>query len=156
MATGNWKWFPAILLAGMNGAVNLGANTLRVGLVTTATTPALSTADPRWGAGGTTNFSSNQVSTAGTSYTGPIALASKTWTLVSNVPTLRATDITVAQDGAGPTNIAWGILYDDTSAGKYAIAYLEISAAGSGSLQAGQILIDFQGAGTDILTLTQS
>lgn len=155
MAQGTVKWFQQAVLNGFNGInFNFGADTLKLGIVTTATVPAANTADPRWGAGGTTNFSTNQVATGGTSYTGPITLAGVTWSIVSGVPTLRATNVTLAQDASGFTNGAYGILYDDTLAGKYAIGYIELSAAGAASLVAGSIVIDWAGANGDILTGT--
>lgn len=156
MATGDVKWFAEGLLALGNKVHNLSSDTLKVGVVTTATVPGIDTADPRWGAGGTTNFSSNQVST-GTAYTGPITMASVTWTLVAgtpDVPTLKATDITIAQDGSGFTNGAYGIIYNDTDASKRCLGYIELSSAGSLSIQAGSVTINFQGSGTDVLKIT--
>lgn len=156
MATGTIKWFAAGLLHLGDKEIDLGADTLKLGIVTTATVPAVSTAIPHWGGTGTTNFATNQVSTGGTQYTGPLTLASVTWTNVANVPTLRATDIAMTIDASGFTNGAYGIIYDDTHASKLALGYIELSSAGTLSLVAGAVTIDFGGAGTDILTLTQS
>ena len=156
MATGTIKWFAAGLLELGNKVHNLGSDTLKLGIVTTATVPSLSTAIPHWGGTGTTDFSANQVATAGTQYTGPKTLASVTWTNVSNVPTLRATDIAMTQDASGFTNGAYGIIYNDTDSSKRALGYVEISSGGSASLVAGALTIDWGGAGTDILTITQS
>lgn len=156
MATGTVKWFAQALLDLGEKIHDLSSNTFKLGIVTNATAPSLSTADPRWGAGGTTNFSSNQVATGGTSYTGPQTLGSVTWTLVSNVPTFRAANVNLAQDASGFTNGAYGIIYNDTDAGKRAIGFVEISATGAASLVAGPVVIDWNGATGDILTLTQS
>lgn len=156
MATGTIKWFAQGLLDLGNKIHNLSSDTLKLGIVTTATVPALSTAAPHWGGTGTTNFATNQVGTGGTSYTGPKTLASVTWTSVSNVPTLRATDISMAQDASGFSTGAYGIIYNDTDANKRALGFVELSSAGSLSLVAGGVTIDWGGAGTDILTITQS
>lgn len=159
MATGDIKWFAAGLKALGDKVHNLGSDTLKLGIVTNATVPSIDTADPRWGAGGTTNFLSNQVATGGASYTAPVTLASVTWTTVGSgpgVPTLRASDITLAQDASGFTNGAYGIIYNDTDASKRAIAYIELSSGGAASLVAGSLTINFQGAGTDVLRLTPS
>lgn len=156
MATGNIKWFAQGLLDLGNKIHNLSADVLKLGIVTTATVPSVTTAAPHWGGTGTTNFAANQVSTGGTQYTGPKTLASVTWTLVSGVPTLRATDIAMTQDASGFSNGAWGIIYNDSDANKRALGYVELSAAGAASLVAGALTIDWQGAGTDILTITQS
>jgi hypothetical protein len=156
MATGTMKWFAQGLLDLGNKIHNLSSDTLNLGIVTTATVPLLSTAGPHWGGSGTTNFATNQVSTGGTQYTGPKTLASVTWTLVSNVPTLRATDISMTIDASGFTNGAYGIIYNNTDANKRALGFIELSAAGTLSLQAGAITIDWGGAGTDLFTITQS
>lgn len=156
MATGTIKWFSAGLLQLGSKIHNLTADTLKLGIVTTATVPTTDTAVPHWGGTGTTNFATNQVATA-TAYTGPITLASVTFTEIGSlpkVPTLRATDVVIAQDAGGFTNGAYGIIYNDTDANKRALGYIEISSAGTASLVAGSLTIDFQGAGTDVLTLT--
>lgn len=155
MATGTVKWFDQGLLDIGSKKHNLGSDTLKLGIVT-GVTPAHTTADPRWGAGGTTNYSSSQVATGGTSYTGPQTLASVTWTIVSNVPTLRAANVTLNQDASGFTNGGYGIIYNDTSAGKEALGFIELSSTNALSLVTGQVIIDWSGASGDILTLTQS
>ena len=154
MATGDIKWFSQALLNLGKKLMDLSADTLKVGLVDSTTTPSLSTSDPCWGSGGSTNFSTWQVGTGGSSYTGPQTLASVTWSQVSNVPTLRATDITLNQDASGFTNARWAIIYDDTTTNKNCIGFIDLGSARS--LVTGQLVINFQGAGTDILTLTQS
>ena len=156
MATGTIKWLSAGLLQLGSKIHDLTSDTLKLGIVTTATVPTTDTAVPHWGGTGTTNFATNQVATA-TAYTGPITLASVTFTEIGSlpkVPTLRATDVVIAQDAGGFTNGAYGIIYNDTDANKRALGYIEISSAGTASLVAGSLTIDFQGAGTDVLTLT--
>lgn len=153
MATGNIKWFADGLLAIGNKAMNLSSDTLNLGIVTTATVPSITTAVPHWGGTGTTNFATNQVGTGG-GYTGPITLASVTWTNVSGVLTLRATDIVIPQNASGFSNGAYGILYNNTDANKRAFGYIELSSGGTLSIVTGSVTIDFQGAGTDILTIT--
>ena len=152
MAAGDIKWFAQGLLDMGKKLHDLSADTIKLGIITNAATPALSTADPRWGAGGTTNFSTNQVATGGSSYTGPLTLASVTWTLVANVPTFRATDPVLVQDAAGFTNGFWGIIYNDTDAGKRCLCFVEFNTARS--LVAGGLTINFGGAGTDIVKIT--
>ncbi len=156
MATGDVRWFRRALLDLGEKLHDLSSDTFRLGIVTTATAPTVDTADPRWGAGGTTNFSTNQVATGGTSYTGPQLLGSVTWTQVSNIPTFRAANVSLAQDASGFTNGAYGIIYNDTDAGKRALGWVEISAAGSASLVSGPIVIDWNGANGDIFTITQA
>ena len=153
MATGNIKWFGDGLLAITKKAMDLSTDTLNMGIVTTATVPTVSTAVPHWGGTGTTNFATNQVSTGG-GYTGPITLASVTVTQTGGVVTLKATDIVIPQNASGFSNGAYGILYDNTDASKRAFGFIELSAAGSASIVTGSLTIDFQGSGTDVLTIT--
>jgi len=154
MAVGDIKWFAQALLNLGKKVFDLSGDTIKVGIVTSATAPSVTTADPCWGSGGTTNFSSTQVATGGTSYTGPQTLANKSWALQSNVPTLRADDITLNQDGSGFTDGRYAIIYDDTATNKNCIGFIDLGSARS--LATGQLVINFGGAGTDILTLTQS
>lgn len=156
MATGTMKWFAQGLLDLGNKIHNLSSDTLMLGIVTNTTVPSLSTPAPHWGGTGTTNFATNQVATTGTQYTGPKTLASVSWSLVSNVPTLRATDIAMTIDASGFTNGAYGIIYNNTDANKRALGFVELSSAGTLSLVAGAVTIDWGGAGTDLLTITQS
>lgn len=156
MAIGTMKWFSQGLLDLGNKIHNLSTDTLMLGIVTTATVPTLATAAPHWGGTGTTNFAASQVGTAGTQYTGPKTLASVTWTNVANVPTLRATDIAMTIDASGFTTGAYGIIFNNTDVNKRALGFVELSAAGTLSLVAGAVTIDWGGAGTDLLTITQS
>jgi hypothetical protein len=153
MATGDIKWFQQAVLDLGNKIHNLSSDALQLGIVTAATVPALGTAAPHWGGTGTTNFAANQVGTGG-GYTGPIALSGVTWSNVSGVITLRATDIVVPQNAAGFSNGAYGIIFNNTDANKRAIGFIELNAAGTMSIVSGSFTIDFQGAGTDVLRIT--
>jgi hypothetical protein len=155
MATGNIKWFQQAVLDLGRKIHDLSADALQVGIITSAVAPAMNTAGPHWGGTGTTNFASNQVSTGG-GYTGPIALASVTWTIVAGVPTLRAADVPIPQNAAGFADGAYAIIFNNTDANKRAIAFIELSAAGGISIVSGSFTIDFQGAGTDVLSITPS
>ena len=156
MATGTVKWFAQGLMDLGNKIHDMDGDDWRMGIVTTATVPSVTTASPHFGGTGTTNFATNQVATAGTSYTGPVVLTTESWSIVSGVVTWRADVVNLAQDASGFTNGAYGIIYNNTDANKRAIAYVELSAAGSLSLVAGAVSIDWNGATNDILTLTQS
>lgn len=153
MATGDIKWFQQAVLDLGNKIHNLSSDALQLGIVTATTVPALGTAAPHWGGTGTTNFATNQVGIGG-GYTGPIALSGVSWSNVSGVITLRATDIVVPQNAAGFSNGAYGIIFNNTDANKRAIGFIELSAAGTMSIVSGSFTIDFQGAGTDVLRIT--
>lgn len=156
MATGDIKWFQQGLLDLGNKLHNLSSDVLMLGIVTTTTVPTMATAVPCWGAAGTTNFSTNQVTTAG-GYTGPITLASVTWALQGGLPTLRATDIVIPAHASGFTNGAYGILYNNTDANKRCLGYFELSSTGTTTIASGSLTLNFQGgAGTDVLQITAS
>ena len=158
MATGSISWFSAGLLQLGTKIHDLTSDTLKLGIVTTATVPTIDTAVPHWGGTGTTNFATNQVGTGG-GYTGPITLASVTFTEIGTgpkVPTLRATDVTIAQNASGFANGAYGIIYNDTDTNKRALGFIELSSTGALSIVSGSVTIDFQGAGTDVLRITPS
>lgn len=145
MARGDAIWFAAFDKESKGGvSFNFGADTLKVGIVNNATVPDTGTDDPRWGAGGTTNFATNQVATA-TAYTGPITLAGVTWTRAGRVTKLDFNDINVAQDAGGFTDGYWAILYDDTVAGKYAFGAIDLG--GPVSLAALPLVITINAAG---------
>jgi hypothetical protein len=59
-------------------------------------------------------------------------------------------------DASGFTTGAYGIIYNDTDTNKRALGFVELSSGGTLSLVAGGVTIDWGGAGTDILTITQS
>jgi hypothetical protein len=153
MATGDIKWFAQGLLDLGNKIHDMDGDDWRVGLVTSAVTPLLSTAAPHWGGTGTTNWSSSQVPT-GTGYSGPIALTSESWSLVSNVPTFRADVVVVPQDASGFTTARWGIVYNNTDANKRAVAFIDLGT--DRSIVGGSLTLDWNGATNDILTITQS
>lgn len=152
MAVGGMTWFDQALIDIGKGIHDLSSNTLKFGFITDAVTPSATTADPRWGAGGTTNLSTNAVAT-GTAWTGPVALSGVSWSIVANVPTLDATDPTqIAQDASGFTDARWLIIYNDTAAGKQALAFLDLGSARS--IVTGPLTITFNAGG--VLTLDQA
>lgn len=152
MATGDITWFDQALLDLGEKIHDLSTDVLKLGLVTSVVTPAADTADPRWGAGGGTNLSTNAVAT-GTAWTGPVTLASVTWTIVAGTPTLDAADpAQIAQDAGGFTNARWGIIYNDTAAGKQALCFIDLGS--DRSIVTGPLSITFNASG--VLTLNQA
>ena len=57
MAQGDVTWFEQAFVDIQEGLHDLENDTIKLGLTDSTTTPASTTADPRWGAGGTTNLS---------------------------------------------------------------------------------------------------
>ena len=153
MASGDVKIFSSyvqLMALAANPAVWGGGDTLKFGIVTNATVPALTTPDPRWGAGGTTNFATSEVTPGGNYAAGGIALTAPTTTLSTTRTNLNATSpISLAANAANPTGAYWAIIYDSTAAGKHAIGYVDL--AGPLSLVAGLTFnIAGSGSGTQI------
>ena len=147
MARGDVKWFGSFIQAGMQNTltINLVGDTIKLGFVNNTTTPALTTADPRWGAGGTTNFASNEVATGSIYIAGGFSLASKTWTGTATV-TLDANNVTCAQEVSGGfADAYYAIGYSDSSPGKHAIFYVDLG--GPVNNTAGAVTITWNAGG---------
>lgn len=106
----------------------LALTTLQVGGTPTV---AATDADPRWGAGGSTDLSTSEVS--GTNYTaGGNALGTPTYDESSGTATFDTADPAAwLQHASGPTDIKTAILYNDTDAGKRAIGFMDMTADGT-------------------------
>ncbi len=152
MAAGDFKWFAQGLHDLGNKIHDLDADDFRMGIITTATTPAVNTAAPHWAGTGTTNMSTNQVVTTGTSYTAPLVLTSEAWVRTATGAAMDVADITLAQDASGFTNGRWGVVYNNTDANKRAIGYLDLGS--DRSLVTGSLTITMNASG--ILSLAQS
>jgi len=154
MAAGDFKWFAQGLHDIGNKLIDLDTDVLKFGLITNSVVPTVATAVPCWGAGGTTDFSTTQVTVA-TSYAGPVTLNTVTWTKDATGAVLDAANpAVIAQDASGATNIAYLILYSDTSVNKKCIGYMELSTTGAISLVSGPLTITFNASG--MLRITQS
>lgn len=126
MAAGDVVFFDQFLVDVQEKMHDLETDTIKLGLVTSAVTPSATTADGRWGAGGTTNFSSNQVTPGGNYATGGPAIANNAVTLTGGAAVFDGDDISITQNASNPTNARWGIIYNDTDAGKRAIGYVDL------------------------------
>jgi hypothetical protein len=137
MARGDVHWFTSFDLKAKSGvSFNLPTDVLKLAIVDNAVVPTASTADPRFGAGGSVDFSAHEVAHA-TAYTGPITLTSTGWTRSGAVNSLAAANPVVAQDAAGFTNGYYGIIYDDTVAGKYALGFGDLGGYEIGNIKKG-------------------
>ena len=105
-------------------------NTIKMGIITNAQTPGINDTDPRWGAGGSQNYSTAEVTPGGNYSAGGISLAGTTSTLSGAVTSLNCTSpISLAANAANPTGAYWGIFYDSTSAGKEVFGFIELGTA---------------------------
>ena len=148
MARNDWVTFEEFGLDLGSKVHNLASDTFKVGLIdNTATEPVAGTATPRWA-----DFSGNEVS--GTGYSaGGAALTGTTYTEAAGVSTFDDTvNVSWSQNAAGPTNVYWAVLYNDTAAADQAVGFLDMG--GPVSLVDGDISITWNASG--ILTVTVS
>jgi len=150
MAQGDVVLFNTFVLHVGLAVHQLETAVLKLGLITNGVTPAASTADPRWGSGGSTNLSSNQVTPGGNYSSGGPTIANNTYTLSSNVATLDGDNISIAQNASNPTNARWGIIYNDTSSGKEAIGFVDLGSVFD--LSSGDLAINWNASGIATLT----
>ena len=127
------------------------SDTVKMAIITNAQTPGITDSDPRWGAGGTQNYSTAEVTPGGNYSAGGISLAGTTSTLSGAVTSLNCTSpISLATNASNPTGAFWGIFYDSTDAGKHVFGFIDLG--GSLSLVNGlQINVNGVSSGTQPL-----
>lgn len=130
MAQGDVTIFNQFIEDMGNGVHNLDTGTIRMALIDSVQTPAATSADPRWGAGGTVNFDTNEVSQGGGNYALEGLDITGTWSQTTGTGTFDATDVsTWTQHASNPDDARWGIIYNDTPAGNNCIAFLDLGSA---------------------------
>jgi len=126
---------------------NFASDVLKLGIVDNTLTPLANIATPTW-----SDYSANEVSTAGNYTANGETVGSITFTEAAGVATLDGADVVISQDGSGFTDGYWGILYNDTEATDMAIGFVELD--GPVSEQDGDVTISWNASG--ILTVTVS
>lgn len=124
------------------------SDSIKVAFITSATTPSVTDSDPRWGSGGAQNYSTAEVTAGGNYAAGGIALTGNSITQSGATTSLNATSpIAIAANASNPTNAAWGIIYDNTDAGKRVLGFIDLG--GTVSLVPGlQINLNNASSGT--------
>ncbi|MCK9468214.1 MAG: hypothetical protein M0Q49_02250 [Porticoccaceae bacterium] len=150
MAAGDITFFDQWLVDVQEGLHDHENDTFKLGLITTATTPTGATSDPRWGAGGGTNLSSNQVTPGGNYSSGGPTIANPTVTLSGGAGVWDGDDISILQDANNPAGARWGIIYNDTDAGKRAVGFVDLGA--DIDLAAGDFSITWNASGISTLS----
>ena len=130
MAIGEFKRFNQFKLDMAKALHDLSTITIKFAIVKSAANggvdPTAALADPRWGAGGTTNLSSSEV-TAGGNYTaGGETIACTLSESSGEIKLDMDTDLQWLLNASNPTNGRWIIAYNDTDAGKRAIGYIDL------------------------------
>lgn len=154
MAIGDVVVFDQFLVDALKKVHNLDTDTIKVGLITSAQTPAVTSNDPRWGAGGLTNFSTAEVTPGGLYAAGGYDItAGAAVTLDTGAAKFdSSTDVSYLQNGSNPTNARWAIIYNDTSTGKECIGYVDLGS--DINLSTGDFSINWNASG--IFTVNQA
>jgi len=101
-------------------------DTIKVAIVNNTIVPTATTADPCWGAGGTTNLSANE-ETGGNFTAGGLVCASIAVTNNGGVIELDMGDpATWDQNASNPTSCYYGIIYSDTATNKNCIGFVDL------------------------------
>lgn len=128
----------------------LETDVLKLALVTNATVPADTTPDPAWGAGGTTNFKTTEVTPGGNYVADGIDVAA-TYSETTGTATLDgATNPSWAQHASNPTDATWGILFNETSTNNKCIAYVDLG--GAFNMTTGDLTVTWAGGGIATMT----
>lgn len=134
MAVGDTKFFAAWVEKVLDEqSADFGGtpNTIKCALIKSAANggadPSATDAYPTWGAGGTTNLSSSEVTAGGNYTSGGNACANAATTIVSNVIQVDWDNpATWSQDASNPTNARWAVYYDDSSANKDCVGFTDL------------------------------
>jgi len=160
MAQGTLALFHEFAESVGDGRIDLDTATFKIAFVTLQVggTPSIAKTDavPCWGAGGTTNLSTSEVSAGGGYTTGGEALTSVTWQQdTPGVATFDAADVTWTSSASGdPATIKTAVIYSDTATNKDCVGFIDMTADGTTaiSLLSGDITVAFGANG--IFTLT--
>ena len=152
MAQGTMALFDEFAESIGDGRIDLDTSTFKIAFVTLQVggTPSIAKTDaiPTWGAGGTTNLSTSEVSAGGGYTAGGESLASVTWGQTAGVATFDAANVTWTSSASGdPATIKTAVIYE-TAGTLPCIGFIDMTADGTTaiSLLSGDITITF-GAG---------
>lgn len=144
MAAGDVTVYDAHLQDLGRGVHNLETGDISFGLVTATYTPTAADAVPTWGAGGTTNTSTNEVTPGGNYAAGGPSIGG-TYSQTSGTATFDATDVSITQNASNPTNARWGIVYNETATNNEAINFLDLGT--TVDLSAGDFSVTWNASG---------
>lgn len=125
MAAGDVVFFDQWLVDAQKSLHDMDSDVLKLGIITTAATPAATSSDPRWGSDGTINYSTSEVTAGGNYPSGGPALSNNSVTLSGGAAVFDADDLSIDQNLSNPTNARWGIGYNDTDTGKRCCFYVD-------------------------------
>jgi hypothetical protein len=110
-------------------------------------TLSIAMADPRWGAGGGTNLTVEEVNVAGNYASGGISAGTAdNWTQqTSQTCAFDLSDISWAQNASNPADALWAAIYNFSNAGKHAIGAVDLG--GVFDMTTGDLSITWNAAG---------
>lgn len=160
MAQGTFALFHEFSESIGDGRIDLDTDTFKAGLVTLQVggTPTIAATDavPTWGAGGSTNLASSEVTPGGGYTAGGIALTGVTWGQTSGTATFDDTvNLLWTSSGSGdPATIKTLVLYSDTATNKDCVGFMDMTTDGTTaiSLLSGNISVTWNASG--IFTLS--
>lgn len=107
--------------------MDMNTDQFKIGLVTSVATPTAASPIPTWGAGGTTNFATNEVTPGGNYSVGGPALGTPTWSApAAGIVTWDAVDVSILQNAGNPTDARWGIIYNEDEAINKCVGYVDL------------------------------
>lgn len=135
------------------GVHDMDADTFKFALCTNSTVPTAATAVPHFGGTGTTDFSATECS--GSGYTaGGIDVTAAVQALAGAATAIDGTtNPSWTQTAGGPTDIRWGIIYNDTDTSKRCVGFAQMTSGADASLVDGDVSFTFAAGG--IFTLTR-
>ena len=134
MAKGDAIVFQEAMLEFGKGTIDISSDTFKVGIVDDTITPAADQTTPTW-----SDFSANQVSTAGNYPSGGPTLTTVAWAMASGIATMTADDVVIGVHASGFLDGYWAIVYHVTSD----VAILAIDLGGPESEQAGDVSVEW-------------
>ena len=109
---------------------DMGADVIKLGIISEVTAPLQTEANPRWQAtGASKDFSAVETSGGSVPVGGP-TLASVTYGMNGGRREFDADDVILATNGANPANARWGILYNDSATNKECIGFVDLTTDG--------------------------
>ena len=139
MAVGDITVFDEAKIALLDGTHDLDTHVIKCAVLDNTVAPTAADASPTLTSGG-------KLEVGGGSYiAGGITLAGITLPEVAGTVTVDSTtNPTWAANGSNDTDASWGLIYNDTSAGDQAIAFVEL---GTVDMQAGALTINWDDLG---------
>lgn len=131
MAAGDVTLFNKVLEDMGDKVHNMSTDTFKIGLIDSVQTPSATSVDPRWGADGTVNFLTDEVTPGGNYSSGGESLSAvitDNWSITGGLTKFDGDDVAIAQNAGNPSDARWGIVYNDTDTGKRCVGFIDLGA----------------------------